>query len=183
MKIRRFFIIVASIAVALLVIFFVLVPMFFRMSFIKKYCTLDQSEGRLGYVEFDGKKYTFAVSEYDWNTGYGDLHLASDIYYETTTKEKLNAYETVIVRMTPYSGGKASSIKVTLEYKNNMGENVMDTVFFDSSLRLKDRDNITNTQWYMLEHNLDRINNLLKHFYEQWQVFELKELNYNELRN
>ena len=43
-------------------------------------------------------------------------------FYETTTKEKLNAYETVIVRMTPYSGGKASSIKVTLEYKNNMGE-------------------------------------------------------------
>ena len=153
------------------------------MSFVKKYCTLDQADGHLQYVEFDGKKYTFAVSEYDWNTGYGDLHLSADVYYEATTTERLTQYETIIARMTPYSGGKASSIKVTLEYKNSIGEYVMDTVFFDSSLKLEDRENITNTQWYMLEHDLDRIEDLLKHFHDQWPIFDMRELDYNELRN
>ena len=182
MKIRRLFIAIISVIVVLLTSFFVIIPLVFHNNFIKDYCTLPQSDGHMDKISFDGKEYTFVVSEYEWNTGYGDLHLTSDIYYDGTTGKKISNYENVIARITPYSGGRADSIKVVVEYENSVGDLVMDTVFFDSNLGLMNRDSITNTQWYMLEHNLGRINNLLKHFYDRWKVFEFKELNYEDLR-
>ncbi len=181
MKIRRLFIIIMSVLLLAALVFFVIIPIVFHNRFINTYCTLKQADGRLEHITFNEKGYTFAVSEYDWNTGYGDLHFAASTYYDGNTNEKLSIDESIVVRMTPYSGNKAASIKVRLEYKNSEGELVKDTVYFDNELNLQNKDSITNTERYMLKHNLERIEKLLMRFHEQWPVFELKKLIYDDL--